>query len=239
MARYVLHMSEMDNYYEPVAVSEMDIDTRGTFVSRTYAHLFGAVCGFILIETLLFKSGLADKIAQALLGISWLAVLGGFMVVSWLASRTAHVAKTKAAQYGALSAYVVAESILFVPLLWIANNVAPGAITSAAAITFVAFAALTAVVFLTGKDFSFLRSLLFWGGIMALVLIVAGVVFGFQLGTYFSVAMVGFAGAAVLYDTSNVLHHYPEDRYVAAALELFASVALMLWYVLRIFMSRR
>jgi FtsH-binding integral membrane protein len=232
-------MNDMEDFYPPATVSELDVDSRGTFVSRTYAHLFGAVCAFILIETLLFKSGLADKIARGLLGVSWLLVLGGFMIVSWLASRTAHLAKSKAAQYGALSAYVVAQSLIFVPLLWIANNVAPGAITSAATVTFFAFAALTAVVFLTGKDFSFLRSLLFWGGIMALTLIVAGVVFGFQLGTYFSIAMVGFAGAAILYDTSNVLHHYPEDRYVAAALELFASVALMLWYVLRLFMNRR
>ena len=229
----------MEEYYQPVTVSELDVDSRGRFVSRTYAHLFGAVCAFILIEMALFKSGLADRIAHALLGVSWLLVLGGFVVVSWLASRTAHLAQSKAAQYGALAAYVVAESILFVPLLWIANNVAPGAITSAAAVTFLAFACLTAVVFLTGKDFSFLRGLLFWGGIMALGLIVAGAVFGFQLGTYFSIAMVGFAGAAILYDTSNVLHHYSEDRYVAAALELFASVALMLWYVLRLFMSRR
>lgn len=232
-------MNDTEDYYQPAVVSELDVESRGTFVSRTYAHLFGAICGFISIEVVLFKSGLADKIAQALLGISWLAVLGGFMVVSWLASRTAHMAKSKAAQYGALSAFVVAESLLFVPLLWIANNVAPGVITSAAAVTFLAFAALTAVAFLTGKDFSFLRGLLFWGGIMALALIVAGVVFGFQLGTYFSIAMVGFAGAAILYDTSNVLHHYPEDRYVAAALELFGSVALMLWYVLRLFMGRR
>ncbi len=73
---------------------------------------------------------------------------------------------------------------------------------------------------------------------LALVAIVGGIVFGFELGTWFSVAMVGFAGAAILYDTSNVLHHYPQDRYVAAALSLFASVALMFWYVLRLFMSR-
>jgi FtsH-binding integral membrane protein len=70
------------------------------------------------------------------------------------------------------------------------------------------------------------------------VAIVAGIVFGFHLGTWFSVAMVGLAGAAILYDTSNILHHYPDDRYVGAALELFASVALMFWYVLRIFISR-
>ena len=94
-------------------------------------------------------------------------------------------------------------------------------------------------LFHKGKDFSFLRGILMWGGIVALVLIVAGVLFGFNLGTFFSIAMVAFAGAAILYDTSNVLHHYPEDRYVGAALQLFASVALMLWYVLRIFMSRR
>ena len=178
-------------------------------------------------------------LARALLGVSWLLVLGGFVLISWLASRTAHLARSKTSQYIALSSYVIAQSIIFVPLLYIADRVAPGATTSAAVVTFLAFATLTAIVFLTGKDFSFLRGLLFWGGIMVLVLIAVGAIFGFRLGTYFSVAMVGFAGAAILYDTSNVLHHYPEDRYVAAALELFASVALMLWYVLRLFISRR
>ena len=86
---------------------------------------------------------------------------------------------------------------------------------------------------------AFLRGILFCGGIVALVLIVAGVIFGFYLGTFFSVAMVALAGAAILHDTSNVMHHYPEDRYVAAALELFASVALMFLYVLRLLMSSR
>jgi FtsH-binding integral membrane protein len=232
-------MSNIESYSQPVAVNALDSQARGTFVSRTYAHLFGAVSAFILIEVFLFKTGLASMIAQTLLGGSWLLVLGGFVLVSWVASRTAHLAASKAAQYIALGCYVVAESLIFVPLLYIADKFAPGAITSAAAVTFVAFAALTAVVFLTGKDFSFLRTLLCWGGIVALSLIVAGAVFGFQLGTYFSVAMVAFAGAAILYDTSNILHHYPEDRYVAAALELFASIALLLWYVLRLFMSRR
>jgi FtsH-binding integral membrane protein len=194
---------------------------------------------FMLIEIVLFKTGLAEPMAKAMLGVSWLFVLGGFVVVSWLASRAAHVATSKAVQYSALAGFVVAESIIFVPLLYIADRVAPGAISSAAAVTFVAFAALTAIVFFTRKDFSFLRGILCWGGIIALVLIGAGVIFGFQMGTYFSVAMVALAGASILYDTSNVLHHYPEDRYVAAALELFASVALMLWYVLRLFMSRR
>jgi hypothetical protein len=97
---------------------------------------------------------------------------------------------------------------------------------------------LIATAMITRKDFSFLRGLMVWGFILAMVGIVASLIFGFELGTWFSVAMIGFAGAAVLYDTSNIMHHYPEDKYVAASMALFASIALMFWYVLRLFMSR-
>ena len=76
-----------------------------------------------------------------------------------------------------------------------------------------------------------------WGGVGLLGVIVVDVIYGLSLGPMFSLGMVMFAGAAILYDTSNIIHHYPEDRYVAASLELFASVALMFWYVLRIAIS--
>jgi len=229
----------MNSYSPSTPVITLDENSRGRFIARTYNHLFGAIVAFVLLEVFLFKSGLADGIANTLLGGSWLLVLGGFMVVSWIARSVAHGSASKAAHYAALAGYVVAEAIIFVPLLYVADHYAPGAIASAAAVTFLGFVGLSLVAFFTRKDFSFLRGILCWSGIIALVLIVGGVIFGFQLGTFFSVAMVGVAGAAILYDTSNVLHRYPEDRYVAAALELFASVALMLWYVLRIFTSRR
>ncbi|MDH3283451.1 MAG: Bax inhibitor-1 family protein [Acidobacteriota bacterium] len=213
--------------------------TRSAFLTRTYNHLFGAILLFVGLEILYFKTGLAETLAGALLGVNWLFVLGGFVIVSWLASRVAHRSASLPSQYAALAGFVLAESIIFVPLLYMANHYAPGAITSAATVTLIGFAGLTFVALSTRKDFSFLGGLLRWGFILALVLIVAGVVFGLNLGTFFSVAMVGLAGAAILYDTSNVLHHFPEDRYVGAALELFASVALMFWYVLRLFMGGR
>src|SRR5260221_9193418 len=112
-----------------LAVGDMDSQSRGTFVSRTYGQLFGAVSAFTLIEVALFKSGLAEKLARGMLGVSWLMVLGGFVVISWLASKVAHSAESKVAQYGALSAFVVAEALIFVPLLWMADQFAPGAIT--------------------------------------------------------------------------------------------------------------
>jgi len=228
-----------ENYQQGVPVIDLDEQSRGQFIARTYSHLMGAIGAFILIEIAFFKTGLAETMARAMLGTSWLLVLGGFVVVSWVARAAAHRASSQAAQYAALAGYVVAEAIIFVPLLYLAEHFAPGVIASAAIITLVAFAGLTGLVFATRKDFSLLRGVLMWGGIIAMVLIVGGVIFGFQLGTFFSVAMIALAGGAILYDTSNVLHHYPEDRYVAAALELFASVALMLWYVLRLLMSRR
>jgi len=215
------------------------VDTRDRFLVRTYNTLFGAIVLFAAIEAGLFLSGLAAPIAGAMLGTSWLLVLGGFMVVSWLASHAARSATSTSVQLLALGGFVAAEALIFVPLLYLADHYAPGSIQSAGLVTILGFGGLTAVAFTTRKDFSFLGGLLRWGGILAVVLIAASLVFGFQLGTFFSVAMVGFAGAAILYDTSRILRDYPEDRFVAAALELFSSVALMFWYVLRLFMGSR
>ncbi|MEX0790555.1 MAG: Bax inhibitor-1 family protein [Actinomycetota bacterium] len=219
-------------------VASLDASARTRFISRTYGHLLAAIAAFTAIEVFLFTTGMAETIAEAMLSTSWLVILGGFMIVGYLASWGATRARSTAAQYAALGAYVIAESIIFVPLLYLADTFAPGAISSAAVVTLIGFAGLTAVAVSSGKDFSFLGAFLKWGGIVALLLIVGSVLFGFQLGTFFSVAMVAFAGGAILYSTSKVLRTYPEDRYIAASLELFAAVALMFWYVLRLFMAR-
>lgn len=219
-------------------VAHASAEARSTFIWRTYGHVALAILGFAGIESYLFSTGLAERIASAMFGFNWLLILGAFMLVGMGASHVAHRVDSKPLQYAALAAFVVAQAIIFVPLLYVAMATAPTVIESAAGVTLLGVAGLTAVVFVTKKDFSFLRGILFWVGILALVAIVSAVLFGFELGTWFSVAMIGFAGGAVLYDTSNVLHHFPEDRYVAAALQLFASIALMFWYVLRLFMSR-
>lgn len=219
-------------------VSALDTNRRAAFITRTYTHLLGAIGGFTAIEVFLFSSGMAETIARSMLSVNWLFIMGAFMLASWAASRAAFTAKSPATQYAALAGFVLAEALIFVPLLYVANAYAPGAIQSAALVTIMGFVGLTMVAFSTRKDFSFLGGVLKWGFVLAIVMIGAGFLFGFQLGTYFSVAMVGFAGVAILYDTSNVLHHFPEDRHVGAALQLFASVALMFWYVLSIFSSR-
>lgn len=225
--------------YAAAPATTTESASRERFIVRTYNHLFGAIVLFAAIEAGLFLSGAAESVAMAMVGHSWLLVIGGFVLVSWLASHAARSATSKVAQYAALGGFVLAEAIVFVPLLYLANAVAPGAIQSAGLCTMAGFAGLTGIAFVTRKDFSFLGGLLRWAFVCSLVLIVAGIVFGFQLGTFFSVAMVALSGAAILYDTSNVLLRFPEDRHVAAALQLFSSVAMMFWYVLRIFIGSR
>ncbi len=221
---------------QPVAAREAEV--RSSFIWRTYAHVVGAIVAFAGIEVYLFKSGIAANLAPAM-AQSWLLVLGAFMLAGWGASHVAMRAQSQAAQYAALAFFVVAYALIFMPMLLVAMvTVGPSVIESAATVTLMASAGLIAVAMITGKDFSFLRGMLVWGGILAIVGIVASLLFGFELGTWFSVAMIGFAGGAVLYDTSNIMHHYPADRHVAAALALFGSIALMFWYVLRLFMSR-
>ena len=166
-------------------------------------------------------------------------MLCGFAIVAWLARGAAQRASSPAVPYTALFGFVLAEAILFVPLLVVANLQFPGAIQSAGLLTGVAFVGLTAIVFTTGRDFGFLGKFLALAGIGALLLIVAAVLFGFELGTWFSLVMVVVACGSILRDTSNVIHRYPEHAHVSAALELFASFALLLWYVLRLMMRRR
>jgi uncharacterized protein len=220
-------------------VSALSASSRSDFIWRVYAHVAISILGFAGIEIYFFRSGIAETLARYMLGTNWLLVLGAFMIIGWLASHVAHRVESKQLQYLALAGFVLAEAIIFVPLLYIAQAVAPGVIESAAGVTMLGVGGLTAVALITRRDFSFLRGMLVWGGILAVIAIASSVLFGLQLGTWFSVAMIGFAGAAVLYDTSNILHRYPEDRHVAAALSLFASIALMFWYVLRLFLSGR
>src|SRR5215472_15335588 len=127
----------MNNAYsQATPVITLDESSRGRFVARTYNHLFGAVIAFILIEVALFKSGIAESMAMAMLSTSWLLILGGFVVLSWIARYAAHRALSMPMQYVALAVYVVGEAIIFVPLLFIADTRAPGVITSAALVTF-------------------------------------------------------------------------------------------------------
>jgi FtsH-binding integral membrane protein len=222
-----------------LGVAHQGVDVRAAFLQKTYAHLLGAIVAFTLYEYALIQSGVAEKILAVLGSAPWLVWLGAWMLISFLATRFAFAADSLAKQYVGLTLYVAGLGIIFLPLLYIAQAYYPGAIGNAALATLAGFSALTAIVFVTRKDFSFLRGVLMFGTIGALGFIVAGALFGFSGGVIFPILMVVLMGGWILYDTSSILLHYPEDRYVGAALSLFASVAMAFYYVLMLFMGSR
>lgn len=222
----------------PVPPQGVDVWARRTFLIRTYGHLLAAVVAFVALEMFYFATGIAETVAGALLSVSWLVVLGGFVVAGFVARGFAASPRSQAMRYVGLGTYVLAESIIFVPLLYMAESFAPGAITSAATFTILGFVGITAIAFRGGANMTFLASLLRWGGVLALLVIVAAVLFHATLGAWFAIAMIGLAGVAILYDTSRALTDFQDDNYVGAALELFSSVALMFWYAVSLF-SRR
>jgi FtsH-binding integral membrane protein len=231
---------EYDYQYRRIA-ADAAADVRAAFVRRTYGHLAGAVLAFAVLEALLLQIPGIEELVRGMTGnrLSWLLVLGAFIGVSWLAESWARSSTSLAVQYAGLGLFVVAEAVIFLPLLYVAATFYPGAIQTAGVLTLAMFAGLTLVVFITRQDFSFLRSFLVVGSLLAFGFIVAAALIGFSLGLIFCVAVVALACGYILYDTSNILHHYRTDQHVAAALALFASVALLFWYVLRIVMSSR
>lgn len=216
---------------------------RAAFIRKTYAHLAVALLVFAGLVGYLVNTETARELAFAMTGgYRWLIVLVAFMGVSWLAQSMAMSNTSKPVQYMGLSLFVIAESIIFLPLLFMATYYSGGGlemIAKAGVVTLGLFLGLTSVVFITGKDFSFLGPILAIGGFVALGFIVSGIFFGFNLGSIFAFAMVAFAGGAILYETSNMLHRYNTNQHVAASLGLFASVALLFWYILQIFMGSR
>ena len=220
-------------------VSELSADARGAFLVRTYSHLALAIVLFVGLEVWFFNSSIASAIVGIFSSVSWLLVLGGFMILSWLATFLSQPSLSRPVQYGGLIFYVLLQAIITVPLLAVANQSAPGTIASAAQATLGGFFLLTGVVVVTRKDFSFLRTFLIWGGLLGLATVVCAALFHFDLGTWFSVAMVVLAGGSMLYTTSSIMRDYPENADIAAATQLFAAVALMFWYVLRLFMGSR
>lgn len=222
-----------------VFAADAPVSERATFITRTYLHLLGAIAAFVGIEAILIHSAVAEPLIGLMVGTkySWLVVLGLFVGVSWVADLWAQSATSKFMQYLGLTLYVVAEAVVFLPLLYLASNFYPQAIPMAAGCTAALVILLTAVVYITRKDFSFLRPIVLFGGLAAMGAIVVGIFAGFTLGPIFTYAMIAFACIAVLYDTSNILHHYRTDQYVSASMALFASVALLFWYILRLFIS--
>jgi FtsH-binding integral membrane protein len=221
---------------------------RALFIRRTYAHLAGAFLAFVALEFVIFglvPSAVLDSIMRQYFQTSFaqIVVVLAFLGCGYLARWWAYSGVVPGLQYVGLGIYVVLQAIIFVPLLWLVMHLLPPdqvthLLVQAGVLTLCLFGGLTAVAFITRKDFSFLGPILAIASFLTIGLVILGAIFSFSLGLWFAFAMVALASGFILYDTSNVLHRFRTDMHVAASLELFASVAFLLYYIIIILLSR-
>ncbi len=224
-----------------VPVCEAPSAERMAFLQKVYFHLAVAVVGFVAVSGILMQIGVPELLLSFMSRgrFMWLIFV---LVFSGIGSAARNLARSQAGpaiQYAGLGLYVLFEAVLMSPLLCIAAAYNKVALISAGVITLTMFVGLTGIVMFLKRDFSFLANVLSMASMGALGLIICSLIFGFDLGMFFAFFMVLVAGGYILYNTSQIFQNYPSDAYVAASLELFASLALLFWYVLRLVMNRR
>lgn len=239
------------------AVATLGVSDRVAFLRRTYGLLGVSLIAFAAITGGLMRFATETSLkysAWALQGRwNWLLVIALFIGVGYVAERLAQSETSRGVQLGGLGIAVAAQAMLLQPILWVLvlrfgdraalhegvllSGQAASILMQAIVITLVIFVGLTLTVFLTKKDFSFMRGALAIGSFAALGVILASILFGFSLGALFCGALILLMAGYILYQTSLVMSYFPPTGYVAAALMLFSTVATLFWYVLQLLMS--
>jgi FtsH-binding integral membrane protein len=240
-------MSYLVDGYHTDTAAMAPVNERVAFIRRTYLHLAGAVLAFVAASAALISTGLAEQIIRDVFlahRFAWLGLMVVFIGGTFAAQAMASDRRSAGMQYAGLALYVALYTLLFVPILTIASlpkyGGTPELPIQAGIVTLAAFAGLTAAVFISGKDFSFLGPVLMVASFVALAVIVVAVVFQtFGLGLIFCALMVALFAGFIIYDTSNIIHRYGTTEHVAASMALFGSVAMLFYYILRIFMIAR
>jgi len=244
-------MSYLVDGYHGDTVAAAPVNERVAFIRRTYAHLAGAVFAFVALSATLIATGMAEQILRDVFvghRYAWPALMITFIVGSIAAQYMAQSNNSVGTKYAGLSLYVLLYTLLFVPILTIASDpkfgIAPAGRPGmlplqAGIVTLAVFAGLTAAVFMSGKDFSFMGPILMIGSFLALGVIIAAMVAGFSLGLVFMSLMVALFAGYIIYDTSNIIHRYRTNEHVAASMALFGSFAMLFYYILMLFMSSR
>lgn len=200
---------------EQLTAAQVGLTERMVFIRKVYAFflvgIFFAIGGVVL--------GLATPPLMVAVVkhplITFLVMIGAVMGASALR----HV---KGVNIVALLGFTTLTGIIISPAIYIFGRNNPASILQAGVLTVGIFGGLTAYVFLTRKDFSFLSGMLTTGIIIVILggllnIFVASDALGFALA---AASLLLFSGY-VLYDTSSIIRRYPTDEYIAGALSLY------------------
>ncbi len=235
---------DMTNPYASVGQRDFAIfaveNERITFLQRTYVHLALCIVALIAVLAILLRTFPDEKVAAtaARLGeVAWLAILVCYIGASWLARISVTHARSPIVQYLVLAVYVAATAVLLWPVLAFASTVDGSIPLNSCVVTLALFGALTMHSF-SSRAVNTVGTT----SLMLMIALIAAVGLGswhghFGLGLWLSVGVILLSALYVMYETSSIVYQYRTDQHIAAALTLFASTSLILWYVVRLGIS--
>src|SRR5215213_8443518 len=215
-------------------VAEASVGERLAFIRKVYSLFF--------VATLFAIGGVVLGFAfpPLMIAISehyWITLL--LMIGGVIGAQA--VRHTPGLNLAAFFGFTTFTGIVISPFLFIVSRTNPASILQAGVLTVGIFGGLTAYVFISKRDFSFLRGMLFVG---LIVIVLAGILNMLMVGS----SGLGFALAAaalllfsgfVLYDTSNIMRRYPTNEYIAGAMDLYLDAFNIFLAILRILNAGR
>ncbi len=239
----------------PFIVADAPAADRAAFFRRTYGLVAIGFAAFAALLAIFFvgfdqRSGIAfalfaglGSMVSSLGGWSILLVMLAFWGATTLAQSLAFNRASRGSQYAGLGLYVILEALIFVPLIGYVilstKGDASSVLLPAGIVTAGMIAGLTALVFMTNLDFSFLKVAIILGSFAALAIVIVAAIAGLSLGAWFSIAMIVLMATVILYQTNEIKNTLETDQHVAAAFILFSSFVTLLFYVIRFFAGGR
>ena len=216
------------------------LNERLGFIRKTYLHLGVELMAVAGVTALCLQIPAMQKLSIALLS-NFIIYIAAFFGVALISRKLMEGSKSVAVQYAGAGLWVFFLGLLITPLAMIADAKfgSYAVLGEAFIMTACVFGGLTAYVFVTKKDFSFMRGALVvisWTLVgFALISFLFG---GFGGSPIWSILWVVLLGGWVLYDTSNVLHHRRVDQYVAASVDLLVDFVYMFIHIASLLMNR-
>ena len=239
----------------PFIVADAPAADRAAFFRRTYGLVAIGFAAFAALLAIFFvgfdqRSGIAyalfaglGAMTKSLGGWSILLVMLAFWGATTVAQSMAFNRASRGAQYAGLGLYVVLEALIFIPLIGYVilstKGNASSVLLPAGIVTAGMIGGLTALVFMTNLDFSFLKVAIILGSFAVLAIVIVAAIAGLSLGAWFSIAMIVLMASVILYQTNEIKNTLETDQHVAAAFILFSSFVTLLFYVIRFFAGGR
>ena len=253
-------MEDMES--NPFIVADAPAADRAAFFRRTYGLVAIGFAAFAVLLYVFFQGfefqrgalGFGTGIAASVFGGlqnmiqsmgSWsiLLVMLAFWGATTVAQSLAFNRSSRGTQYAGLGLYVILEALIFVPLIgyviYSTKGNASTVLLPAGIVTAGMIAGLTALVFMTNLDFSFLKVAIILGSFAALAIVIVAAFTDMNLGAWFSIAMIVLMATVILYQTNEIKNTLETDQHVAAAFILFSSFVTLLFYVIRFFAGGR